>query len=61
MSTRRDDDLVKALGCEGILKSQVSRTCRGLGDVVENFFNRHMDEGMYAYLWLDAPTQNALD
>ena len=30
VSTRRVDDLVKALGCEGISKSQVSRICRGL-------------------------------
>ena len=29
VSTRRVDDLVKALGCEGISKSQVSRICRG--------------------------------
>ena len=61
VSTRRVDDLVKALGCEGILKIQVSRTCLGLGEVVGNFFNRHMDGGLYAYLWLDAPTQNAQD
>ena len=27
VSTRRVDDLVKALGCEGISKSQVSRIC----------------------------------
>ena len=31
VSTRRVDDLVKALGCEGISKSQVSRICRGAG------------------------------
>ena len=33
VSTRRVDDLVKALGCEGISKSQVSRICRGLDEV----------------------------
>ena len=27
VSTRRVDDLVKALGCDGISKSQVSRIC----------------------------------
>ena len=31
VSTRRVDDLVKALGCEGISKSQVSRICQELG------------------------------
>ena len=30
VSTRRVDDLVKALGCEGISKSQVSRICQEL-------------------------------
>ena len=50
VSTRRVDDLVKALGCEGISKSQVSRICRGLDEVVEKFLN-------LSYLWLDALTQ----
>ena len=57
VSTRRVDDLVKALGCEGISKSQVSRICRGLDEVVEKFLNRPLDGGSYAYLWLDALTQ----
>ena len=35
VSTRRVDDLVKALGCEGISKSQVSRICQELDVVVE--------------------------
>ena len=57
VSTRRVDDLVKALGCEGISKSQVSRICRGLDEVVEKFLSRPLDSGPYAYLWLDALTQ----
>ncbi len=57
VSTRRVDDLVKALGCDGISKSQVSRICRGLDEVVEKFLNRPLDGGPYAYLWLDALTQ----
>ena len=57
VSTRRVDDLVKALGCEGISKSQVSRICRGLDEVVEKFLSRPLDGGPYAYLWLDALTQ----
>ena len=36
VSTRRVDDLVKALGCEGISKSQVSRICQELDEVVES-------------------------
>ena len=58
VSTRRVDDpvsstgqvLVKALGCEGISKSQVSRICRGLDEVVEKFLSRPLDWGPYAYL-----------
>ena len=57
VSTRRVDDLVKALGCEGISKSQVSRICRGLDEVVEKFLSRPLNGGPYAYLWLDALTQ----
>ena len=57
VSTRRVDDLVKALGCDGISKSQVSRICKGLDEVVEKFLNRPLDGGPYAYLWLDALTQ----
>ena len=37
VSTRRVDDLVKALGCEGISKSQVSRICQELDVVVDGF------------------------
>ena len=58
VSTGRVDDLVKALGCEGISKSQVSRICRGLDEVVEKFLSRPLDGGPYAYLWLHALTQN---
>ena len=57
VSTRRVDDLIKALGCEGISKSQVSRICRELDVVVEGFLGRPLDGGPYPYLWLDALTQ----
>ena len=57
VSTRRVDDLVKALGCEGISKSQVSRICQELDGVVEDFLGRPLDGGSYPYLWLDALTQ----
>jgi transposase-like protein len=57
VSTRRVDDLVRALGCEGISKSDVSRICTDLDTVVNAFRNRPLDTGPYPYLWLDALTQ----
>ena len=53
VSTRRVDDLVKALGLDGISKSQVSRLCEELDTEVERFRNRKLD-GSYPYVWLDA-------
>ena len=53
VSTRKVDDLLKALGLTGIDKSKVSRICKELDDVVEQFRNRPL-EGEYPYLWLDA-------
>ena len=57
VSTRRVDDLVRSLGCEGISKSQVSRICSELDTVVTSFLGRPLDSGPYRYLWLDALTQ----
>lgn len=56
VSTRKVEDLVQALGCEGISKSQVSRICSELDQVVTEFLTRPL-EGAYPYLWLDAQTQ----
>jgi transposase-like protein len=53
VSTRRVDDLVKALGMQGISKSQVSRLCAELDGLVERFRTRPLG-GPYPYLWLDA-------
>jgi transposase-like protein len=53
VSTRRVDHLVKALGLDGISKSQVSRLCEELDAEVERFRNRKL-EGSYPYCWLDA-------
>ena len=44
VSTRRVDDLVKALGCEGISKSQVSRICGELDRVVDSFLDHRLPE-----------------
>ena len=57
VSTRRVDDLIKALGCDGISKSQVSRICQELDEVVESFLGRSLHGQAYPYLWLDALTQ----
>src|SRR5919108_17233 len=53
ISTRRVDDLVQALGMQGISKSQVSRLCADLDKEVERFRARKL-EGAYAYVQLDA-------
>jgi putative transposase len=52
VSTRRVDDLVQALGMQGISKSQVSRLCSELDKEVERFRTRRLDGG-YPYVWLD--------
>ena len=57
VSTRRVDDLVKSLGCDGISKSQVSRICAELDGVVDSFLDRPLDTGPYCYVWLDALSQ----
>lgn len=57
VSTRRVDDLVRAMGCDGISRSQVSRICKQLDESVEAFRNRPLDAGPYPYVWLDALVQ----
>src|SRR5918998_118270 len=53
ISTRKVEELVKALGMEGISKSQVSRLCEELDEEVERFRSRPL-EGPYPYVWVDA-------
>lgn len=53
VSTRRVDELVKALGLDGISKSQVSLLCQELDCEVERFRSRKL-EGRSPYIWLDA-------
>lgn len=53
ISTRSVDDLVKALGMDGISKSQVSRLCAELDERVHAFLDRPI-EGDWPYLWIDA-------
>ena len=53
ISTRSVDDLVRAMGMEGISKSQVSRLCGEIDERVQTFLNRPI-EGEWPYIWLDA-------
>ncbi len=50
---RRVDQVVQALGLEGISASQVSRLCRVLDEEVERFRTRPLTAA-YPYVWLDA-------
>ncbi len=53
ISTRKVDDLVRALGMDGVSKSEVSRICKALDTEVEAFLSRPI-EGEHPYVWLDA-------
>ena len=53
VSTRKVDELVKALGMTGISKSRVSELCEELDEEVELFRDRPL-EGAYPYVWVDA-------
>jgi putative transposase len=57
VSTRRVDDVVKAMGIDGISKSQVSELAKSLDVIVEAFRTRPLDAGPYTYVWVDALTQ----
>lgn len=55
VSTRKVDDLVKALGAEtGISKSEVSRICAGLDEEVAVFRDRDLASLEFPYVFLDA-------
>ena len=53
VSTRSVDDLVRAMGMDGISKSQVSRLCEEIDERVKPFLGRAI-EGDWPYIWLDA-------
>jgi putative transposase len=53
ISTRSVDDLVRAMGMDGVSKSQVSRLCAEIDERVRDFLGRPI-EGDWPYLWLDA-------
>jgi putative transposase len=55
VSTRSVDDLVAALGIDsGISKSEVSRICTALDEVVTAFRTRRLDHTDFPYVYLDA-------
>jgi putative transposase len=54
VSTRRVDDVARAMGLEGISKSQVSRICAELDEVVDAWRSRPLDAGPYGFVWVDA-------
>ncbi|EUA17389.1 transposase, Mutator family protein [Mycobacterium avium subsp. avium 2285 (R)] len=54
-STRKVDDLVKALGTDtGISKSEVSRICKDLDTEVAAFRDRPLGDQRFPYVFLDA-------
>ncbi len=54
-STRKVDDLVKALGCDtGVSKSTVSRICKQIDEVVGQFRTRRLDHVEFPYVFADA-------
>jgi putative transposase len=53
VSTRKVDDLLRALGLDGMSKSEVSRICAELDGEVTAFRSRGL-EGEHLYVWIDA-------
>jgi putative transposase len=55
VSTRKVDDLVKALGADsGISKSEVSRICADLDEEISAFRDRSLAASAFPYVFLDA-------
>ena len=55
VSTRAVDELVAALGVSsGISRSEVSRICSELDEVVDSFRERRLDHVAFPYVYLDA-------
>ena len=58
-STRKVDDLVKALGCDtGVSRSTVSRICAELDAEVEAFRTRSLAHVGFPYVYLDATVRH---
>jgi putative transposase len=61
VSTRKVDDLVRAMGASGVSKSEVSRLVGELDTDLRAFRERRLDEVQYPYLWLDAQYEKVRD
>jgi len=61
VSTRKVDDLVRAMGASGVSKSEVSRLVGELDVDLAAFRERRLDEVRYPYLWLDAQYEKVRD
>ncbi len=60
VSTRSVDDLVAALGVDsGISKSEVSRICAGLDEVVGAFRTCRLDHVEFPYVYWMPPTSTS--
>ncbi len=57
VSTRRVEKLAASLGVTQLSKSQVSAMAKHLDEQVVAFRDRPLDQGPYAFVWLDALTQ----
>ena len=61
VSTRKVDDLVRAMGGSGISKSEVSRLVAELDTDLAAFRERRLEGTTYPYLWLDAQYEKVRD
>jgi putative transposase len=61
VSTRKVDDLVRAMGAAGVSKSEVSRLVAELDADLAAFRERPLDAVRYPYLWLDAQYEKVRD
>ena len=61
VSTRKVDDLVRAMGASGVSKSEVSRLVAELDTDLAAFRERPLSDVRYPYLWLDAQFEKVRD
>jgi putative transposase len=61
VSTRKVDDLVRAMGASGVSKSEVSRLVGELDTDLAAFRERRLDGVRYPYVWLDAQYEKVRD
>lgn len=54
VSTRKVEDIAAQMGVEAISKSQVSRICGQLDELVAAWRNRPLDAGPCTFVWIDA-------